>query len=80
MTSLTSPLPISQPHTLETHGGRAYKALAWLRRCLAVAAERRELRQLDARALGDIGVDPIAACQEAYRPFWDLPEMGKDRH
>ena len=33
-------------------------------------ATRRELRELDAHQLNDIGVDRIAAKRESEKPFW----------
>lgn len=38
-----------------------------------LAAERRELRQLDATILKDIGISRAEALREASRPFWDDP-------
>lgn len=35
--------------------------------------QRRQLRQLDARTLSDIGVSRQEAQSEARRPFWDVP-------
>ena len=35
--------------------------------------EREALASLDAAALKDIGLDPVAASREAQRPFWDAP-------
>ena len=50
------------------------RAFARLAACLAVARERRELLDLDPRALRDIGIDRLDAIQEARRSFWDLPD------
>ena len=38
-----------------------------------LARQRRQLKQLDARLLADIGVGANAAKTEANRPFWDVP-------
>ncbi|MEM7057463.1 MAG: DUF1127 domain-containing protein [Pseudomonadota bacterium] len=38
-----------------------------------VARERRNLSQLDARTLKDIGMTEEQASYEAGRAFWDLP-------
>lgn len=38
-----------------------------------IARERQELRSLDTRALRDLGIDALAAQQEAARGYWDLP-------
>ncbi|MFW2587699.1 DUF1127 domain-containing protein [Sagittula sp. SSi028] len=35
------------------------------------AHQRAMLRNLDATALRDMGIDPEAALAEARRPFWD---------
>ena len=40
---------------------------------MALARQRRMLRNLDIRLLDDIGVDADAARQEAQRPAWDVP-------
>lgn len=40
---------------------------------LAVAKERRTLRDLSPAQLRDMGIDPVAAEIEAARSFWDLP-------
>jgi uncharacterized protein YjiS (DUF1127 family) len=42
-----------------------------LHRWFTLARERRQLAQLDERALHDIGLSRIDAEQEARRPFWD---------
>jgi uncharacterized protein YjiS (DUF1127 family) len=33
-------------------------------------SSRRALRKLDARLLGDIGIDPAVAAREVNKPFW----------
>jgi len=40
---------------------------------LIVSHERRALKDLDARALDDLGLSRSDAEREADRPFWDLP-------
>ena len=49
------------------------RPLARLREMLAVRRQRLTLRELDDRALADIGLTRQAALSEARRPFWDLP-------
>ncbi len=39
-----------------------------------VANQRRELRELDARSLRDIGIKREDALREARRTFWDIPQ------
>ena len=43
------------------------------------ARERRRLAELEPRLLRDMGIDPVAAREEAERPFWQLPEHHADR-
>lgn len=43
-------------------------------RWFTLARERRQLAQLDERALHDIGLSRVDAEQEARRPFWDEGE------
>lgn len=38
-----------------------------------IARERRSLRELDDRALRDLGLTRADIEREASRPFWDLP-------
>ncbi len=48
-----------------------------LRRVMLMRAayrQRSALARLDAAALADIGVTPDAACIEAARPAWDIPQ------
>ena len=40
---------------------------------VAVARQRRALRDLDDHLLCDIGVSNRAAAREADRPMWDVP-------
>lgn len=47
--------------------------LARLRTWRALAAQRRQLAQLDPSQLDDIGLDAAQAAQEASRPAWDVP-------
>ena len=42
--------------------------------CLEVARQRQQLRELDDRALKDIGISRAEANREALRGFWDLPD------
>ena len=44
-----------------------------LHRCAQVSRQRRELADLDDRALRDIGISRVDADNEARRHFWDLP-------
>lgn len=39
-----------------------------------IARQRRQLGQLDAHLLKDIGLTDDAARAEARRPFWDAPD------
>ncbi|MGY8995490.1 MAG: DUF1127 domain-containing protein [Alphaproteobacteria bacterium] len=39
-----------------------------------LANQRRELRNLDARSLRDIGIGRDDALRESRRPFWDGPK------
>ena len=43
-----------------------------LRLALRVVVTRRELRELDARQLADVGLEPREALEEARRAPWDL--------
>lgn len=47
--------------------------LSWLTAMPAVARQRRELREMDAARLEDIGLSPRQAAAEAARPAWDVP-------
>ena len=58
-------------HSRRTHGG--FHPIAWIKRVLAVRAQRTRLEDLDDYLLRDIGVDRTIAHNEAMRPFWDLP-------
>ena len=40
---------------------------------LSLMRQRRALRNLDDRALSDIGITPEQAAHEAKRPVWDVP-------
>jgi uncharacterized protein YjiS (DUF1127 family) len=46
---------------------------------LALWRSRRDLAQLDSRALEDIGVTPEAAQREARLGIWDVPQTWHDR-
>ena len=52
---------------------RTARPLLALRQMLALHRQRRELAQLDDRALADIGLDRDTAQAEARRPVWDIP-------
>lgn len=39
----------------------------------SLRAQRRQLAQLDATRLADLGISFDQAQQEAARPFWDVP-------
>lgn len=49
-----------------------------VRRMIAVASQRRALRNLDPDQLADVGITPQAALQEARKPVWDIPEYWKN--
>ena len=53
------------------HPGRTaqFPIFAWIN----VARQRRQLRNMDAHLLKDIGLNSEAARNEAARPFWDVP-------
>lgn len=44
----------------------------WLRRLQQAAESRRQLAQMDARMLADIGISRAEALEEAARAPWDL--------
>lgn len=46
------------------------RALAALKLLRQRQSTRRQLRELDLRALRDIGVTREQALREAYKPFW----------
>lgn len=48
-----------------------------LRTLLSVAKERRDLRNLPADRLNDIGYTQTEAEKEANRPAWDVPHHWK---
>ena len=55
----------------------ALKTLAadfWQRICrlAELSRQRRQLKNLDARLLDDIGIDRAQALKEANRPLWDI--------
>lgn len=50
-----------------------FNLVGWLAGALAAARSRRQLDQLDAHLLEDIGVDRKAALDEVRRPVWDVP-------
>lgn len=66
-------LTASTPAQLETRAPRTH----WYLRLFATLAQwqrnartRRQLAQLDARALADVGISPSERYQELERPFW----------
>ena len=54
-------------------------AIARLIAALGIARQRRQLRQLDAHLLRDIGVSHTEAMREANRPLWDAPDHWRIR-
>ncbi len=60
----------SAPTPRSATGPRA--ALAWARRALRVAGQRRELAALEARQMADLGLTEEARRAELARPFWDI--------
>lgn len=67
------PLPTLQPAVAPAGGlGRALRqAAATLRRWVRVTGQRRQLGELDAHQLRDIGLTRHEAAREARRHFWD---------
>jgi uncharacterized protein YjiS (DUF1127 family) len=61
-----------QPACLPTTG-QAIGFIATLRNMVAIARQRRALRQLEDHLLEDIGIDRDQALTEAQRPVWDVP-------
>lgn len=59
---------------LITAAHRPSSPLARLNRALAVWRQRRQLAQLDANRLDDLGLSDRDALREANRPFWDVPD------
>jgi len=55
--------------TRRSAAGRRFSLAAML----GLARQRRDLSQLDAHMLRDIGVTPDEARAEARRPLWDVP-------
>jgi uncharacterized protein YjiS (DUF1127 family) len=70
-----SPIPHFTPLKLSAKLHPA-QAIYWVEAMFRTLRERRQLMQLDGRALQDIGVSRAEAEGEWSRPFWDLP---KDR-
>lgn len=56
------------------HRRRSLSPIAALARLIEVSRQRRALRQLDDRALNDIGVTRAQADRESARVAWDAPE------
>ncbi|WP_172327304.1 DUF1127 domain-containing protein [Mangrovicoccus sp. HB161399] len=46
-------------------------------RFFALRRQRRQLRQLDAHLLRDLGLTRAQAEREAQKPFWDAPDWWK---
>jgi uncharacterized protein YjiS (DUF1127 family) len=59
--------------------GRLRQLLARARFGLKVRAERRALKELDDRALKDMGFTRGDAALESNRAFWDLPNRAPRR-
>ncbi len=51
--------------------------LGKLPRLFALQRQRRQLRQLDAHLLHDLGISRAEAEREAQKPFWDAPDWWK---
>ncbi len=67
MSTLTFSYHRHRDHSLQGHGRRLPALLrTWYQR----AHQRRQLAQLDDRALDDIGVSRAQAEAEAAKPFW----------
>lgn len=47
-----------------------FASLQSLRLWYERSSQRRRLAQLDDHLLRDIGIDRVAAMEEAYKPFW----------
>lgn len=56
----------------------AFTAGSYLLACYRVAKQRQQLRSLDDRMLGDIGVSRADVHRESTRPFWDLPQNWRE--
>jgi uncharacterized protein YjiS (DUF1127 family) len=54
-------------------GGTLDRLAETLVLALSTRRQRRQLAQLDARALHDLGLTADQATTEAARPFWDVP-------
>ena len=61
------------------HTKRSQPALKSLATRLSLWKSRRDLAQLDARLLADIGVSPVDAEREAQLGVWDVPPTWLDR-
>lgn len=59
-----------RPRATTMFGMVAQSSLAVLRTWMRRANTRRDLMDLDARLLKDIGIDPGHAEKEAVKPFW----------
>lgn len=60
-------------HSRALPSGRATSLLGRLVTAFQVARERRSLRDLDDRALADVGLTREQVLLEGSRAFWDLP-------
>ena len=73
---------LSAPQSYVRH--MTYQTGLWVVRyfltCLDVARQRRQLLELDDRALKDIGISRTDVLREAHGFFWDIPELQKPRH
>jgi uncharacterized protein YjiS (DUF1127 family) len=67
--------PIAQLAPLKPGGKvNATQIIYWLEAAFRTLRERRQLMQLDARLLHDIGINRAEAEREWSRPFWDVPK------
>ncbi len=64
--SLPMSIPLAEPRRSRFAGMRLVDLLT-------LGRSRKQLRDLDARMLRDIGLTRIAAERESERPFWDVP-------
>ena len=65
---MSSPIPIVLRAPL---AGASPSPLATFRLWFARARERRQLAELDARELRDIGIDPATRDAECRKRFWE---------
>jgi uncharacterized protein YjiS (DUF1127 family) len=50
--------------------GALGRVAAWCAHCYARHEQRRDLAELDARMLKDVGIAPADAAEEIRKPFW----------